>query len=113
MVSAPGKKRFNLHLNQKNAEAVREFLKDTGLSMSDYVDMLFMLTVENIEDSRGMERIGPEELFNILRVREIYSDMQDRGLEEAIKEDPDLAITLVKHGAGFSERYLKRQRKKK
>jgi len=115
-MTAEGKKRYNLHLYQHNAELLKEYLKGTGVALSTYVDMLFSLTLDNlkragIKPGDDMELNQFHELF---RIDELQIDHSDKALEDLMDREPDVALKLIKeYRLGFSERYYERKKRER
>lgn len=103
MVTAKGKKRYNLHLNEEKTEAVRNFIALRGMTLSGYLDMVLNLVYENIFNS-SIDVENPDkplemrELFDILKISEYREDIHNQSLSEILEENPELIIDLIKKG---------------
>jgi hypothetical protein len=115
-MAAEGKKRFNLHLSQENAEILREHLKGSGMTLSNYVDVLIGLTVDNLKKAgiKPGDRMDVSQFFELFRIDELQIDHSDKALEDLMDRDPELALKLIKeYKLGFSERYYERKKRER
>ena len=51
------KKRYNVHLEQENADLVRNFLKYHDSNLSEYINECFSLAAKNIRDNNQVEPV--------------------------------------------------------
>ena len=116
-MTADGKKRYNLHLNEENTEKMRAFLKHGRTSLSNYVDGIIAIALENL-DLEGIEvdqeSIDARKFIELIGLQGSLEISSDQALEELMENDPELALKLIKdYKFSFSERYYQRKKKQR